>query len=145
IRKAIKKETKLIWVETPSNPLLNITDIAAVCEIAKENDALVCVDNTWPSPVNQQPLHLGADLVLHSTTKYFGGHSDILGGAVIAKKDDGMMQRIRELQILMGAVPSPEDCWMLSRSTRTLPYRMRAHDENAMKVAQFLQDHRKVE
>ncbi|HET6528140.1 MAG TPA: aminotransferase class I/II-fold pyridoxal phosphate-dependent enzyme, partial [Balneolaceae bacterium] len=145
IKKAIKKNTVLIWVETPSNPLLNITDIEAVCDLAHQNDAIVCVDNTWPSPVNQMPLNLGADLVLHSSTKYFGGHSDILGGAVIGKKAGGIMERIRNLQTLTGAVPSPEDCWMLSRSIRTLPYRMRAHNENAMKVAEFLQNHSKVE
>lgn len=145
IKKAIQKNTVLIWVETPSNPLLNITDIQAVSELAHENDLLVCVDNTWPSPVNQLPLTLGADLVLHSSTKYFGGHSDVLGGAVIAKKADEIMERIKDLQVTTGAVPSPEDCWLLSRSIRTLPYRMRAHNENAMKVAEFLHNHSRVE
>jgi cystathionine gamma-synthase len=145
VENSIKKNTKLIWIETPSNPLLNITDIAAVCEIAHESDALVCVDSTWPSPVNLLPLTLGADLVLHSSTKYFGGHSDILGGAVIGKKAGGIMERIKKLQVTLGGVPSPEDCWMLCRSIRTLPYRMRAHNDNAMKLAQFLQNHSKVE
>ncbi|HEX6983209.1 MAG TPA: PLP-dependent aspartate aminotransferase family protein [Balneolaceae bacterium] len=145
VEKAIQENTTLIWIETPSNPLLNITDITAVCELAHEQNIIVCVDNTWPSPVNQLPLNLGADLVLHSTTKYFGGHSDILGGAVIGKKADAIMQRVKELQVMTGAVPSPEDCWMLSRSIRTLPYRMRAHNENAAKVAEFLQNHSKVE
>lgn len=144
VKNACQKATKLIWVESPSNPMLNITDIAAICNFAQEQDILVCVDNTWPSPINQLPLKLGADLVLHSTTKYFSGHSDILGGALIGKEKNGIMQKIKELQVTMGAVPSPEDCWMLSRSIRTLPYRMRAHNENAMKVAHFLQNHSTV-
>ncbi|MCW9705435.1 trans-sulfuration enzyme family protein [Fodinibius salsisoli] len=144
IEDTIQDSTKLIWIETPSNPMLNITDIAAVSELAHEYSAITCVDNTWPSPVNQLPLKLGADLVLHSTTKYFGGHSDILGGAVIAPAADGIMERIRNIQITMGAVPSPEDCWLLSRSIRTLPYRMRGHNENAAKLASFLDNHSNV-
>lgn len=143
IEDAIQDSTKLIWIETPSNPMMNITDIEAVSTLAHEHDAITCVDNTWPSPVNQQPLNLGADLVLHSTTKYLGGHSDILGGAVIGR--DGMMEKIRNMQITMGAVPSPQDCWLLSRSIRTLPYRMRGHNENAGLLARFLQNHPKIE
>jgi len=139
------ENTQLVWIETPSNPLLNITDVEAVTRLVHQYGALVCVDNTWPSPMNLLPLNFGADLSLHSTTKYLGGHSDILGGAVIGKKTDGIMEKIRNLQITMGAVPSPEDCWMLSRSIRTLPYRMRAHNENAGHVARFLQNHAKVE
>lgn len=145
IEDTIQDNTKLIWIETPSNPMLNITDIGAVSKLAHEYGAITCVDNTWPSPVNQLPLKLGADLVLHSTTKYFGGHSDILGGAVIAPKAEGIMERIRNIQITMGAVPSPEDCWLLSRSIRTLPYRMRGHNENAAKLATFLDSHPNVE
>lgn len=145
IEEGFTEATKLIWIETPSNPMLNITDIKAVCELAHERGAAVCVDNTWPSPVNMQPLALGADLSLHSTTKYLGGHSDILGGAVISKKSDGFMEHIRDLQITMGAVPSPEDCWMLSRSIRTLPYRVRAHNTNAGRLAEFLQNHPKTD
>jgi cystathionine gamma-synthase len=145
ISKAIKNNTRLIWMETPSNPMMNITDIAAVCNLAREHDILSCVDNTWPTPVNQLPLELGADLVLHSTTKYFGGHSDILGGAVIARKSNGIFERIREIQQLGGAVPSPRDCWLLCRSTRTLPYRMRGHNEHAAHLAKFLQNHPRVE
>ena len=144
IEEAIHEKTKLIWIETPSNPMLNITDIKAVSELAHEHGAITCVDNTWPSPVNQLPLKLGADLVLHSTTKYFSGHSDILGGAVIGQ-DNELMERIINMQVTMGAVPSPEDCWLLSRSIRTLPYRMRGHNENAEKIARFLQDHQRVE
>lgn len=145
VAKALTDDTQLIWIETPSNPMLNITDISAVSQLAHKAGVTVCVDNTWPTPINQLPLELGADLVLHSTTKYFGGHSDILGGAVIGRRTDGIMKNIRNLQITLGAVPSPEDCWMLSRSIRTLPYRMRAHNENAGRIAEFLQGHHRVE
>src|SRR5699024_7842541 len=120
IESAIKKNTKLIWIETPSNPLLYITNIEETCALANEKGILTCIDNTWATPVNQLPLGLGADLVLHSTTKYFGGHSDILGGAVIAKARDDFFQRIAEVQKIVGAVPSPRDCWLLARSTKTL-------------------------
>jgi cystathionine gamma-synthase len=145
IEEALNENTRLIWIETPSNPMMNITDIEAVCDLAQKNDVLTCVDNTWPTPINQLPLELGADLVLHSTTKYFGGHSDILGGAIIAKEADDFFERIREIQQLGGAVPSPRDCWLLCRSTRTLPYRMRGHNEHAAYLAKFLQNHPKVE
>ncbi|MDR8391986.1 aminotransferase class I/II-fold pyridoxal phosphate-dependent enzyme [Aliifodinibius sp. S!AR15-10] len=145
VEDVINSDTKLLWIETPSNPMLLISDIAELCKLAKSNDLLVCVDNTWPTPVNQLPLELGADLSLHSTTKYFGGHSDILGGAVVAKQEEGIFKRIRQIQITAGAVPSPRDCWLLSRSIRTLPYRMRGHNENAGHVARFLQDHPKVD
>jgi len=147
IESSIRENTKLIWIETPSNPMLNITDIQEVSTLAHAHDAITCVDNTWPSPVNQKPLNLGADLVLHSTTKYFGGHSDILGGAVVGPGSDeeGIMKDIRNLQITMGGVPSAQDCWLLSRSIRTLPYRMRGHNENAGRLAEFLEDHQRVE
>jgi cystathionine gamma-synthase len=145
VSRALKDNSRLIWIETPSNPLLNITDIQAICKIAQDNDILTCVDNTWPTPVNQLPLELGADLVLHSTTKYFGGHSDILGGAVIAPEGSELFPRIREIQQVAGAVPSPRDCWLLARSTRTLIYRMRGHNEHAKLLSQFLQDHSRVE
>lgn len=144
IEDAITDDTRLIWIETPSNPLLQVTDIRAVVELARQHEILVCVDNTWPTPVNQLPLELGADLSLHSTTKYFGGHSDILGGAVIVKQAEGIFERIRDIQISAGAVPSPRDCWLLARSIRTLPYRMRGHNENASRVAHFLEEHSRV-
>lgn len=144
IEEAIRSNTRLIWVESPSNPMMRITDIEAVCELAHSKDILVCVDNTWPSPINQQPLKLGADLVLHSTTKYLGGHSDLLGGAVITRRDGRIFQRIREIQRTTGAVPSPNDCWLLCRSIRSLPYRMRGHNEHADKLARFLQGHDRV-
>ena len=141
VRAALRPQTRLVWVETPSNPLLKITDIAAVAEIAHAADARCAVDNTWPSPAGQQPLALGADLVMHATTKYLGGHSDLLGGAVVGRENDAFSERIRLVQTVGGAVPSPFDCWLLMRSIRTLPYRMRAHAENAQRVAEFLADH----
>lgn len=145
VRQAIKSKTRLLWLETPSNPLLQITDIAAVKELAEQEEAIVCVDNTWPTPVNQRPLEMGAELVVHSTTKYLGGHSDLLGGAVIANSEDGLFGQVREIQTMAGAVPSPSDCWLLSRSIRTLPYRVRAHNENARQVAEYLQQSDKIE
>lgn len=145
VRAAMQPTTRLIWVETPSNPLLKITDIAAVAQIAHDAGARCAVDNTWPSPTGQQPLALGADLVMHATTKYLGGHSDLLGGAVIARTADAFFERIRRVQMIGGAAPSPFDCWLLMRSIRTLPYRMRAHSEHAQRIAEFLADHPAVE
>jgi len=142
---AVRPATRLVWVETPSNPLLKIADITAIADAAHSRDALVAVDNTWASPVGQQPLALGADLVMHATTKYLGGHSDILGGAVISRRNDDFFQRLSTIQKVGGAVPSPFDCWLLLRSIRTLPYRMRAHAEHAGAVARFLAEHRAVE
>ncbi len=144
VRAALQPNTRLIWVETPSNPLLKITDIEAVAEIAHEAGAICAVDNTWPSPLGQRPLQLGADLVMHSTTKYLGGHSDILGGAIVARVADDLFERIRTVQTIAGAVPSPFDCWLLLRSIRTLPFRMRAHSEGAMRVAEYLADHPRI-
>lgn len=145
VRAAVRPQTRLFWVETPSNPLLKITDIAGVAAIAHEASARCVVDNTWPSPVGQRPLALGADLVMHATTKYLGGHSDLLGGAIVARVADEFFERIRLVQTIGGAVPSPFDCWLLIRSIRTLPYRMRAHNDNARRVAAFLSEHPAVE
>ncbi len=142
---AVQPRTRLIWVETPSNPLLKITDIAAVAEIAHAAGARCAVDNTWPSPTGQQPLALGADLAMHSTTKYLGGHSDLLGGAVIVRAADDFFERVRLAQRIGGAVPAPFDCWLLLRSIRTLPYRMRAHSTHAQRIAEFLAEHPAVE
>src|SRR6184192_4262279 len=144
VKKALKPSTKLAWAETPSNPLLKVVDLGAVSEIVRGAGALFVCDNTW-APVLQRPFDLGADLILHSTTKYFGGHCDVLGGIVVAKMEDDFFQRIRSIQYEGGAVPSPFDCWLILRGTRTLPWRMRAHSENAMKVADFLFRHPKVE
>lgn len=143
IRDAIRKTTALIWIETPSNPLIRITDIRAVCEIAREGGAQVAVDNTWCTPMLQRPLELGADFAVHATTKYLGGHSDVVGGAIVAR-GDADVERLRSVQKDAGAIPSPFDCWLVMRGVRTLPYRMRAHCANAEEVARFLSSHRAV-
>jgi cystathionine gamma-synthase len=143
VKKALRLQTKLAWAETPSNPLLKIVDLAAVAEIVHGTGALCVCDNTW-APVLQRPFELGADLILHSTTKYFGGHCDVAGGIVVAKKESEFIQRVRAIQYSGGAVPSPFDCWLILRGMRTLPWRMRAHSENGIKVAEFLAQHRKV-
>jgi cystathionine gamma-synthase len=141
VRAAIRPNTKLIWIETPSNPLLKITDVAAVAAIAHEAGARCVCDSTWPTPLLQRTLDLGADLAVHATTKYLAGHSDVLGGAIITKEENAFFERIRFIQRTGGAVPSPFDCWLLLRGIRTLPYRMRGHCENARKVAAFLAEH----
>lgn len=144
VHAALRPNTKLIWIETPSNPLLKITDVAAVAEIAHAVGAVCACDSTWPTPILQRTLELGADLAVHATTKYLGGHSDLLGGAVIAQEHDEFFDRIQKVQKMGGAVPSPFDCWLLLRGIRTLPYRMRGHCANAMKIAHFLAEHPKV-
>lgn len=145
VEKAFKKNTKLVWVETPSNPLLKITDIEKVSKLAKANDAILACDNTFATPVFQNPILKGADIVMHSSTKYFGGHSDILGGALITKKKDAFWEKIKNVQITGGAVPSPMDCYYLCRSIKTLPYRMKGHAEHAMVLANYLSQHEKIE
>jgi len=145
VQAALQQPTALVWLETPSNPLLRVSDIAAVAKLAKAVGARVAVDNTWGTPMLQRPLELGADYVVHSTTKYLGGHSDVVGGAVIAREDDEGFQRMRLFQKQGGAIPSPFDCWLLMRGIRTLPYRMRAHCENAGRLAEFLEQHQGVE
>lgn len=142
---AINPKTALIWVETPSNPLLQISDIRRICEIANERHIKVACDNTFATPVFQNPLLLGADIVMHSTTKYLGGHSDILGGALITKSKEGIWEKIKMVQQVGGAVPSPFDSYMLTRSIKTLPYRMKGHAEHAGIIATFLQQHPKVD
>jgi cystathionine gamma-synthase len=143
VRKPLRPKTKLAWMETPSNPLLKIVDLAAVAEIVHEAGGICVCDNTW-APVLQRPFELGADVILHSTTKYFGGHCDVAGGIVVAKEDTEFFRRICSIQYEGGAVPSPFDCWLILRGMRTLPWRMRAHSENALKVADFLAQHPKV-
>ena len=145
VQQAARPNTKLVWVETPSNPLLKITDIERVSRIAHEAGALCVCDNTWATPILQSPFKLGADVIVHATTKYLGGHGDVLGGIVITKNDDDFFQRIRGVQTYGGAVPSPFDCWLVLRGVRTLPYRIRAQSENASKVAAFLSRHVEVE
>src|SRR5437016_227206 len=144
VKKTLQPKTKLAWAETPSNPLLKIVDLAAVAKIVHDAGALFVCDNTW-APVLQRPFDLGADLILHSTTKYFGGHCDVAGGIVVSKSEDEFFERTRNIQYCGGAVPSPFDCWLILRGMRTLPWRMRAHSENAMKIAEFLAQHRQVE
>lgn len=145
VEAAVRADTKIVWVETPSNPLLKITDISRVAGIAHGVGALCVCDNTWSTPLIQRPLELGADLVMHSTTKYLGGHSDVLGGVVIGGPDAELFDRVRQVQITYGAVPSPFECWLVLRGVRTLHLRMAAHSDNAMKIAMFLSDHPKVE
>jgi cystathionine gamma-synthase len=145
VKNAIRHNTKLIWIETPSNPLLKICDIQAIVKIAKDNGVMVVCDNTFSTPMLQRPLELGCDLVMHSTTKYLGGHSDVIGGALATLKDDDFWKKIRNVQVLSGAVPAPFDCYMTVRGIKTLPYRMRAHTENAMQIANFLNAHPGVE
>jgi len=145
VRAALRPNTRMIFGETPANPMLTICDLEAITEIGHQHGALVVVDNTWATPVAQNPFQYGVDLVMHSTTKYIGGHSDVLGGAVIAREANELFERIRLIQSIGGGVPSPFDCWLLLRGIRTLPYRVRAHSENAIKVAQFLYDHPMIE
>ena len=141
---AVTPRTRLVWIETPSNPALAVTDIARVAAIARAAGARAVCDNTWATPVLQRPLELGCDLVMHSTTKYLGGHSDLTGGALVAPAESEWTTRLRNLQALGGAVPSAFDCWLLMRGIRTLPWRMHAHEENAAAVAGALAVHNAV-
>ena len=142
---ALRRETRLVWVETPSNPLLAVADIARIATLAHEAGARCAVDNTWATPIGQRPLTLGADLVMHSTTKYLGGHGDVMGGALVARENDDFFQRVRLTQTAGGAIAAPFDCWLIVRGIKTLPHRFRAHAANAMAVARFLEGHPKVE
>ncbi len=143
IENAFTATTKLIWVETPTNPLLKIFDIEAIAEIAHKKNALVIVDNTFLSPYFQKPLRFGADIVVHSTTKYINGHSDVIGGAVITSDTD-LYEKIKFIQNTTGAIPSPFDSWLTLRGLKTLAVRMRQHEKNATQVAHFLKKHEKV-
>ena len=141
---AIRPETRLVWVETPTNPMLKIVDIAAVAERARAAGAITVVDNTFASPFLQQPLSLGADLVMHSATKYIGGHSDIVGGIVVGR-DEGLREQLAFLQNAAGAVPGPMDCWLALRGLKTLALRMARHSSSGMAVAEWLEDLPQVE
>ncbi len=145
VQRALRPATRLIWVETPSNPLLRVVDIARLAEIAHSQSAICAVDNTWASPVLQRPLALGADVAMHATTKYLGGHSDVLGGALVWRTQGTLAERLRAIQISVGAVPSPFECWLTMRGVRTLPWRMRAHSANALTLATYLTSHDRVE
>jgi len=140
----INSNTRLLWIETPTNPMLNIIDIEAVCKIAHEHGILTCVDNTFASPYLQLPLDLGADIVVHSATKYLGGHSDVVLGAVVIK-DEALAQQLRFLQNAVGAVPGPHDCFLVLRGIKTLHLRVERACKNAKKVAKFLAAHPKVQ
>ena len=142
-RKYINKNTKLIWAETPTNPLMNITDIAALAGIAKENKLLLAVDNTFASPYLQNPLDLGADIVMHSVTKYIGGHSDVIQGCLVMK-DSELRDKLYLIQKSCGAVPGPMDCFLVLRGIKTLGVRMKAHCENGKIIANWLRNHPKV-
>ncbi len=139
IQNAIRPNTKIIYVETPTNPMLNITDLKGVATIAKKNDLISVCDNTFMSPYFQNPLAFGIDIVIHSTTKYLNGHSDIIGGMLITS-DEKIYERLRYIQNAAGGVPSPFDCWLVLRSTKTLAVRMKQHEENAKQFAKFLND-----
>jgi cystathionine gamma-synthase len=143
VRAVLRPNTKVIWVETPSNPLLGITDIAALAQVAREAEALLVVDNTFASPYLQQPLALGADVVVHSTTKYMGGHSDVVGGALVAA-DATLGEELAYHQNAMGAVAGPFDAWLVMRGVKTLAVRMDRHSENATRVAELLARHPRV-
>lgn len=139
VAQALRPETKLIWLETPTNPMIAVIDIQAIASIAPQG-VWVGVDNTFASPYLQQPLALGADIVVHSTTKYMGGHSDVVGGAVVLN-DDEVYGRLKFLQNAVGAVPGPQDCWLVMRGVKTLHLRMDRHSENALQIARMLDDH----
>jgi len=144
VEKAITPSTRLVWLESPTNPLLRVVDIDAVSEVAHSHGTMVCVDNTFATPYLQQPLHLGADAVVHSATKYIGGHSDVVGGAIMTS-DDELEKRLRFHQNAIGAVPSPFDCWLLLRGVKTLSLRVERQSENAMTVATALESNRAVQ
>jgi cystathionine gamma-synthase len=142
---ALRPHTRLIWTESPSNPNISVTDLRAIAAMARSARVLSACDNTWATPFVQRPLALGFDLVMHSTTKYLSGHSDVMGGVVVTREAGPLAERLRSLQAHGGAVPSPFDSWLVLRGIRTLPWRMRAHCANALAVATFLSRHPRVE
>ena len=144
VEAALRPETKMLWIETPTNPMLTLSDIAKLSEMARERGAIVAVDNTFASPFFQNPLSLGADIVVHSTTKYMGGHSDVVGGALMTSNEE-LYERTKFYQNAAGAVPGAFDSWIVLRGLKTLAVRMRQHEENALAIAGFLQDHPEVE
>ena len=144
VESALRSETKMLWIETPTNPMLTLSDIARLSEMAHERGAVVAVDNTFASPYFQNPLALSADIVVHSTTKYMGGHSDVVGGVVVTSNEN-FYEGIKFYQNAAGGVPGPFDSWIVLRGLKTLAVRMRQHEENALAVAEFLQDHPEVE
>ena len=142
--KEIKKNTKMIWIETPTNPLLKITDLRRIARIAKRNNLITVCDNTFATPFNQKPLNFGIDIVNHSLTKYINGHSDVVGGCLIVGKNRSIEKKIALIQNSMGAIPSAFDCFLILRGIKTLSLRMKKHNENGLKIARFLKQHKKV-
>ncbi|MFQ6109241.1 MAG: cystathionine gamma-synthase [Candidatus Aminicenantales bacterium] len=143
VGKAIKSNTKLFWMETPTNPLMKLCDIKAIARIAREKNIITVIDNTFMTPYFQRPLDLGAEIVVHSTTKYLGGHSDVIGGAIMLSNEE-LYNKIKFNQNAIGAVPSPFDCFLVLRGIKTLPVRMQSHNQNAQKLAEYLESHPKV-
>ncbi len=143
VKSQLRSNTRMVWIETPSNPTLKLVDIKGVSHLSKAHKAIVVVDNTFASPVFQRPLQLGADVVIHSTTKYIGGHTDLIGGAVMMD-DDELYEKIKFVQFAAGAIPGPQDCYLLHRSIKTLAIRMMQHQANAKEVAAFLEGHPRV-
>ena len=144
IKSALSSNTKMILIETPTNPMMQLTDIAEVASFAKNNNILSVIDNTFMSPYCQRPLNLGIDLVVHSTTKYINGHSDVIGGVVVSK-DKALLEELHFIQMSVGAVPGPFDCWLTQRAIKTLALRMKAHNHNAMIIAKELESNAKVD
>jgi len=144
VEKAITSKTKMLWVETPTNPLLKLSDLASLAKLSRDRGVTMVVDNTFMSPYFQKPLDLGAHIVIHSATKYLGGHSDVIGGALVTN-DEEIHQRMKFCQKSVGAVPGPFDCWLTLRGIKTLAIRMREHEANATKIANWLSEHSQVE
>ena len=144
IQENINKNTKMIFIETPTNPMMTMSDIKEISKIVKKNEIILAVDNTFMSPFFQRPLEIGADIVVHSTTKYIGGHSDIIGGMVIVKNNQEILDDLRFIQMSVGAVPGPFDCWLTQRSIKTLPVRMERHNTNAIEIANLLDKSNKI-
>lgn len=145
IEQAVTPATRLVWSETPSNPLLKVCDLRGIATITKKNGALLACDNSWATPLLQRPLELGADIVMHSITKYLSGHSDVTAGTLIFKSTGSLLEKMRSIQREGGSVPSPFECWLTLRGLQTFPYRVRAHSENAHRVAEFLVRQPKIE
>ena len=143
LEKTISKKTKMIYIETPTNPMMEICDINAISKISKKYNCILVVDNTFMSPYNQRPIELGADIVMHSITKYLNGHSDVIGGILITNKES-LLEKLRFIQMSVGAVPSPFDCWIVQRSLKTLHVRMDRHNSNANKIANYLNEKDKI-
>ncbi len=144
VEAALRSNTRMIFVETPTNPMMHITDLRATADLARENDVVLVVDNTFATPFFQRPIDLGAQIVVHSTTKYINGHSDMVGGIALTTQDD-LAERFEFIQNSSGAVPGPLDCWLALRGVKTLPVRMRQHDQSGRRIAAWLEEHHSVE